>query len=634
MRYILFFVSLLFSFSSIGQVNSIGKDSATVDALLDESKKFINSDSLQAVNLSRQAITIAKELRYLKGEALGLKNIGLVHYMKGQYAETLNFWNQSLEVFQELGDKSGEANMFNNIGAIYLNQGADDKALENCLKSLQIAERINDTLRIISASMNVGSIYHNKMDPVAIGYLTKILPMVEASGDNEALVVLAGNIGEIYFDQKNDSKALEYYEKSIKIAGDEFSSAYSINGTGKIFLRKEEYDLALAEHSKAYNMAERFEDKLQIIRSLRGTADVYVALGKTTTAIDYYNRARILAESMDDVNIELKDLYGEMAAAYSKQNDFTNAYKFQQLYSNIQDTLYNIESKKKLNKLQFDFELSKKEVEISLQNEKIKTEKQARTATTVGLGLILIIAVIIYRNYLQKSRTNQMLDKQKDEIEGLLLNILPKEVAEELKDQGVSVPRHYEEVSVLFTDFYGFTAIADTMSPDDLVNELNQCFIAFDSIVEKYGLEKIKTIGDSYMCAGNLPSENPDHVYKIIKAGMEMQDFLKGYNDRWISKGMLGWDIRIGVHVGPVVAGVVGKTKYAYDIWGSTVNIASRMETSGSPGRVNISEKTYDIIKDRFECSHRGKVHAKNLGDISMYFIEFEKENQEENSKR
>lgn len=625
MRNIFFIVSILFCFSSIGQINRIVRDSATVDKILEEGKKFISSDSLKSITLSRQAIAMAKELSYLKGEALGLKNIGLVYYMKGQYAETLNFWNQSLEVFQEAGDESGQANMLNNIGAIYLNQGADDKALESCLKSLQIAERINDTLRIISASMNVGSIYHNKMDPVAINYLTNILPMVESSGDNEALVVLAGNIGEIYFDQKNDTKALVYYEKSIKIAGKDFSSAYSINGIGKIFLRKKEYDLALAEHEKAYKIAQEFEDKLQIIRSLRGTADVYVALDKTSVAIDYYNRARILAESMDDVNIELKELYGEMAGAYSKRNDFTNAYKFQTLYSNIKDTLYNIESKKKLNKLQFDFELSKKEVEISLQEEKIKTEKQARTATTVGLGLILIIAVIIYRNYLQKSKTNQMLDKQKDEIEGLLLNILPKEVAEELKDQGMSVPRHYEEVSVLFTDFYGFTAIADTMSPDELVSELNECFIAFDSIVEKYGLEKIKTIGDSYMCAGNLPSENPDHVYKIIKAGLDMQEFLKKYNNRWLAKEMLGWDIRIGVHVGPVVAGVVGKTKYAYDIWGSTVNIASRMESSGSPGRVNISEKTYEMVKDRFECSHRGKIHAKNLGDINMYFIEKEK---------
>ena len=212
---------------------------------------------------------------------------------------------------------------------------------------------------------------------------------------------------------------------------------------------------------------------------------------------------------MDDVKIELKDLYKDMAAAYSKKNDFANAYLYKTLYSDIKDTLYNLETKKKLNQLQFDFELSKKEGEIVLQEAKIKSEKQARMGVTIGLGLILIIAFIIYRNYLQKAKTNKILDKQKDEIEGLLLNILPREVASELQVSGKSKPRHFEEVSVLFTDFKGFTSIADKLSPEEVVQELNECFMAFDSIMENYGLEKIKTIGDAYMCAGNIPCARP-----------------------------------------------------------------------------------------------------------------------------
>jgi adenylate cyclase len=195
-----------------------------------------------------------------------------------------------------------------------------------------------------------------------------------------------------------------------------------------------------------------------------------------------------------------------------------------------------------------------------------------------------------------------------------------------LQTSGESKPRHFEEVSILFSDFKGFTAIADKLSPGELVEELNECFIAFDSIVEKYSLEKIKTIGDAYMCAGNLPSPNPDHIYKIIRAAIDIQSFMQKHNARRAEKNLESWEIRIGVHVGPVVAGVVGSKKYAYDIWGTAVNIASRMESNGSPGKVNISAHTYELVKERFSCTYRGKIYAKNLGDLDMYYVDFEKD--------
>ena len=330
--------------------------------------------------------------------------------------------------------------------------------------------------------------------------------------------------------KKIRQKALEYFQKSIKAAGDSISSAFSVNGIGKLYRKEGKLTEALQSHNKALGIAKKFDDKLQVVRSMRGLADVYLKQNNTALAIDYYNKAKVIAEGIDDLKIELKDLYKEMAAAYSKNKDYSNAFAYQALYSDIKDTLYNIESKKKLNQLQFDFELSKKEVELSrkqveinLKEARIKSEKQARIGVTIGLGLLLIIAFIIYRNSLQKSRINKILDKQKDQIEHLLLNILPKEVAYELQTSGESKPRHFEEVSILFTDFKGFTSIADKLSPGELVEDLNECFIAFDRIIEKYNLEKIKTIGDSYMCAGNIPSPDADHAYKIVKAAIEIQ---------------------------------------------------------------------------------------------------------------
>lgn len=245
-----------------------------------------------------------------------------------------------------------------------------------------------------------------------------------------------------------------------------------------------------------------------------------------------------------------------------------------------------------------------------------------KTAATIGLVLVMLIALLIYRNYRAKVRTHRIVDKQKAEIEGLLLNILPQEVATELQVKGKSEPRYFESVSVMFTDFKGFTAIADKMQPQDLVEELSTCFVVFDEIMEKYNLEKIKTIGDAYMCAGGIPTPDENHVENMIKAAIEMRNYALRHNQKRMDAGLVPWEMRIGIHVGPIVAGVVGKRKYAYDIWGSTVNIASRMESNGEPGKINISSSVYEMVKDQFACTYRGKIYAKNIGDIDMYFLE------------
>jgi class 3 adenylate cyclase len=177
----------------------------------------------------------------------------------------------------------------------------------------------------------------------------------------------------------------------------------------------------------------------------------------------------------------------------------------------------------------------------------------------------------------------------------------------------------------MFTDFKGFTIIADKMSPENLVAELDACFNAFDGIIEKYNLEKIKTIGDSYMCAGGIPTSDDLHPINIVKAGLEIQEYIRSNNLIREEKGFAPWYIRIGIHIGPVIAGVVGKKKYAYEIWGGTVNIASRMESNGEPGKVNISKATYELVKDHFACAYRGKITAKNVGEIDMYFVESER---------
>ncbi len=605
-------------------------DTSTVNQLLQLSKDKLATAPDSTITIALQAVDLADKIEFLKGKALALKNVGLGYYYQGKYVETLDYWTRSLAIFETLKDETGIANLLSNIGAVYNDRGDDVKALDYGLRSLSLAEKLKDTLRILSASNLVANIYNGKPQTKdkALTYLLKALPLCEKTGNTEALGIISGNIGDIYYEKGNDSKAVEYYNKAIDVLGSHPMVPFAYNGIGKVYARQGNYNQALNYHNLALSMAEKLDVKLRIIESLQGLADVYHKKENFSTAIAYYDRAEKLADE-SKLNHSLKDIYKAAAETYEQAGDFRHAYAYQRKLDNIKDTLFNEATEKKLGALQFEFDLQKKQTEINLltkdkdlQTAKIKRQQFAKNAFLVGLLLAFTIAALIYRGYLVKARTHKILDKQKNEIENLLLNILPKEVAVELQTKGHATPRQYESVSVMFTDFQAFTVLADSMPPDQLVAELDSCFMAFDAIIEKYNLEKIKTIGDSYMCAGGIPVSDLPHVLNIAKAGLEIQQYITDHNLVRMERGLKPWVVRIGIHVGPVIAGVVGKKKYAYDIWGSTVNIASRMESNGEAGRVNISHAVYEIIKDYYVCTHRGKITAKNIGDIDMYFIE------------
>ena len=219
------------------------------------------------------------------------------------------------------------------------------------------------------------------------------------------------------------------------------------------------------------------------------------------------------------------------------------------------------------------------------------------------------------------AHSNELIRYEKQRSDELLLNILPLEIAEELKKNGNARANKYENVTVLFSDFKGFTSIAEQMTPEELVQELHSCFKVFDRIMSKYGIEKIKTIGDAYMCVSGLPKANINHAENMIHAAMEMVNFINSHKAQRIADNKPFFEIRIGINTGNVVAGIVGIKKFAFDIWGDTVNIAARMESSSEPGKINISSSTYDLVKSHFKCDYRGKIEAKNKGAIDMYFV-------------
>lgn len=227
-----------------------------------------------------------------------------------------------------------------------------------------------------------------------------------------------------------------------------------------------------------------------------------------------------------------------------------------------------------------------------------------------------------YRSATYQKKLRKQIEEEKHRSDELLLNILPEQTASELKEKGSVNAKKYDIVTVMFTDFKDFTKASENLDPEKLVVEIDTIFRAFDSIISKYPIEKIKTIGDAYMCAAGLPVKNSTHAYDIVAAAKDILQYIENYKYQKQQLGLPFFEIRIGVHTGPVVAGVVGIKKFSYDIWGDTVNIASRMESSGDVGKINISSSTYSQVKDRYGCTYRGKITAKNKGEVDMYFIE------------
>jgi len=254
-------------------------------------------------------------------------------------------------------------------------------------------------------------------------------------------------------------------------------------------------------------------------------------------------------------------------------------------------------------------------------------QKSQVSANWATMFVILFMIIFYFKSENERQeklleRKNVSLSNEKQKSDNLLMNILPYETAEELKLTGAAKSRSFNMVTVMFTDFRNFTVAAEAVHPEKLVNEIHSYFSMFDHVMSKYNIEKIKTIGDSYMCAGGLPEENATNPVDVVMAALEIQEFMLQKKKEKEKANELFFECRLGIHTGPVIAGIVGTKKFAYDIWGDTVNVASRMESGGQVGKVNISGSTYKLVKDYFRCSYRGKIAAKNKGEVDMYFVE------------
>ncbi len=586
-----------------------------------------NGELNRGMRFAEMAVEIARESKYKKGEAYALKNQGLVQYYKGEYLDVLDYWTRSLAIFEEIDFPLGIANLSSNLGVVYYDQGGMDKALDYYLQSLSISEKLQDPYRVSTALINIGAVYSQMKDyDKALNYFHQIEAYLDDLDDVMLKSAYLMGAGDIYSLKGEYEISKSYLNRAMAINKGTPDYPHTLISLGKDEQRLGNTERALELFREAKEAAQESDLPLHVLQSNMAIGEMY-AENDLKKALNSYQEAEKMALEMDTKE-ELRDIYKGMSVAYRSAGDFKNAFVYQEKYLELKDLLFNLETDDKIRGLQFDFDLEKKQDQIGLLEKEAEIiqlrERRQRSAFYVSLlvlGLIAIIAFTLFNRYKYVKKSNKIINEEKDRSERLLLNILPRETANELKEKGKVEAKKFESVTVLFTDFKGFTRHSQNLTPEQLVQSVDYYFSEFDKIIERHGLEKIKTIGDAYMCAGGLPFPSSDHPKRMIEAAFDIARFIDETKNSG-KNGVAHFDIRIGINTGPVVAGVVGTKKFAYDIWGDTVNVASRMESSSEPGRINISEFTYELVKDHFECSFRGEIDVKNKGMMRMFFVE------------
>ncbi|MDN3642867.1 adenylate/guanylate cyclase domain-containing protein [Lutimonas halocynthiae] len=502
--------------------------------------------------------------------------------------------------------------------------GDSESAIEAFFQCAEIAIENNDLKLEGTAYMTIADVYSNlsNFDNANI-YYDKSIKILRKKNDSVLLASVLLNSGDAYFKNKQYSEALTNFEESgliFKAIDYSIGIAYNKGNVGMVYAEIGNDQLAESNINEAILVLEETKDYSPIITYLLYMSDIYLRKKNLGKAILYANRGYELAEKYA-LKKGIRDASLKLSELNKSNGNFEASNIYLTKYYTFRDSIINIETVENIADLRTNYEVSQKQIEVDLLDQKRQKQRITIIAIVTALILITILVIGLLRRNLFIKKTSSIIQKERDLSNKLLRNILPEETAKELLKNGKVKPRKINQASVLFTDFKGFTKKSENLSPEQLVESVNFYYSEFDKIVQKYGLEKIKTIGDAYMVAGGLPFPTEDHAIKIVEAALDISKFVKEtkLDD---SDKITHFDIRIGVNSGPVVAGVVGIKKFAYDIWGDTVNVASRMESNSEPGKINVSESTYEFIKHKFDCTYRGEIETKNRGKLKMYFVE------------
>lgn len=575
-----------------------------------------NGDLATGLQYNQRALVLAESTDDKQSLAYCYKNLAYCYYHMNDYPTTLRYLQQAGKLFIELNNKEAIGSVYNRMANTYLHTGDYPKALENYLIALKAKEEVGDEGSTAGTISNIGVLYRFiNEERKALEYFKKGLALNLKKGEREDAANDYTNIGTSYNRLGNLSQAIKNHTQALEI----FTEFKNIEGqlvcnTNIAKAYEDHGNIGMAEkyYKTALGLTNDVDDKLHTAGVFSVVGQFYTKQGKKVLAEKYLQKALALTKEaglIDNISNNYQNLYN----LYKKYGEAGKALAAYEQHIIFRDSVFNQQNTKEITRLEVQSEYEKQMFADSVKNEEQKRAANAKLQkqklfTFSGIGIALILVVFSF-----------FIVKERKKSDKLLLNILPSEVAKELKAKGESDARMFDNVTVLFTDFVGFTTASERLTPQELVTELDICFKAFDGIIGKYGIEKIKTIGDAYLAVCGLPLADERHAEHVVNAAKDIIGFMA---DRRKKQGDKTFEIRIGVHSGEVVAGIVGVKKFAYDIWGDTVNTAARMEQNSEAGKINISQTTYELVQNKFTCTYRGELEAKNKGKLKMYFVE------------
>lgn len=597
-----------------------------------------------------EAAQVYKEINFVEGEAKILLNLGLTYKNLGDFAIGMSYYQQALDAATRMNDKAMMAKALGSMANSYKTFGDLAKAMEYYLASLKINEEIGDDGGVIIVKINVGGLYKqlNQRENAQRSY-EEALELAAKTGNKLDVPFILQQLGSLHTNYGEFAKATDYLLQSLAAAReieDEQALADGYVGISDMLIRQGRYTHALAFLKNSLPLHEKLTDKQGQANDYMLAGEAYLRLAKNGDAMDLFGempafmdirptpapgRTASLQLAVSNLEhaaaidkeggfaVDLQQVYNRLSEAYELNGQYAKALEVMRLHAAITDTIFNQENAQKMARSQMGYEFEKKRFADSLHNtakvREVHLRYQRQQAYTLaGIGGVLVLLTFSFFAV----RSNRLLAREKKRSEDLLLNILPEDVATELKNTGKTTARHFSEVTVLFTDFVNFTQSAEKMKPQALIDELHTCFTKFDDIMHQYGIEKIKTVGDAYLAVAGAPRSDANHAVSVLQAAKEITAYME---DRYAKLGDRTFRVRVGVHSGSIVAGTVGVKKFAYDIWGDSVNIAARMEQNSMPGRINVSQATYELTKGKFYFEYRGEIDAKNKGKLGMYFV-------------
>jgi class 3 adenylate cyclase len=644
--------------SVVKQFDALGRQDTTLVRVLNKLAFELESNNppkcLQYLSRARE---LAEKIGDRKGFARALHVRGTLEMDNGNFDTALEYFFKSLSITEELKELREQSFTLNNIGITYRKQGKYELAVEYYTKSLRIKEALGDKRRIAATLSNVGNVYklQGKYEQ-ALEYEVKSLSTEQEAGNKLGQASSYNNIGEIYLLQSKPERALDNFFKS-KVLKEEISDKQglvtTLNNIGQAYRVSGKTQYALRFYQEAITLAESLGNKDGVIACFDEVAEFLTQTGKPRDALEYAARAYTLADSIG-AKPRVRDALESLSKIHSALGDHAKALEYYKHFVAMRDSVVNAESVLQVATMQAKYQTDAKDQEIKLLNQQKQFQNLLLNSLAGGAVFLLLIALVLARlNRVRRkseqelrmkneeiTRQQKILEDQATEIEmanaelqeknveleqareqsdRLLLNVLPAPIATRLKAGELTIADSYDSVTVLFADLVDFTKHSARTSPEHLVSSLNAVFVRFDELANKYGLEKIKTIGDAYMLAGGLPERCYDHCERVAHFALEAMASFTAKNTHKSDAEAL--QLRIGIHTGSAIAGVIGTTKFTYDLWGDTVNMASRMESHGIAGKIHCTEEVYTQLAGKFTFEERGLTGIKGKGIMNTYFL-------------